>query len=73
VLYPDAAEGPEQKTYMLDHVNGQSTDALAPLHISAETTEDGTYVFILFMTDSAFDSGRLVHDGKPILERVTLE
>ncbi|MHC4224382.1 MAG: hypothetical protein ACYSX0_01420 [Planctomycetota bacterium] len=73
VLYPGAAETPDLRTYLLDHVNGVQENALIPIHTEAEEGEEGMYVYLTFRTDGSFESGRLVHDAKPILEHVSLE
>jgi hypothetical protein len=73
VLYPGAAEAPDLRTYLLDHVNGVQENALIPVHTEADQGEEGMYVFLTFQTDGSFESGRLVHDAKPILEHVSLE
>jgi len=73
VLYPGVSLAPDPAGYEIEDVNGDPDIVLVPVHAAEEEDEEGTYVSLTFRTDRGFLHGRLVHDGKVVVEQLRLE
>lgn len=73
ILYPgvDAAPTPDQ--HVLEEVNGAYDTKLRPVHTSTETGVEGTFLFLVFRTDHAFEAARMTRDGMRLFGKVALD
>lgn len=73
VLYPGVERAPTAEEHVLKEVNGVIGTELRPVHTSSDTDEDGSYLYLVYRTDSAFDAARMAWDGNLLFKKVALD
>jgi len=73
VLYPGLDQAPSPEKHILSEINGVAESDLQPVHTAVESDEDGSFLYLVYQTDSSFEAARLVHDGKRLFANVTLD
>ncbi len=72
-LYPGRDNAPPAEQHFLGRVNGEAEGTLRPVHSSSEVAADGQYISLVFRAPPEFESARLMHEDKTLVERVTLD
>ena len=73
VLYPGVDRVPSPLDHVLDSINGLPGTELKPVHTSYDEDEAGAYLLLIYQTDLAFESARMVHKGELLFERILLD
>lgn len=73
VLYPGVERVPTPEEHVLKEVNGVKATELRPVHTSFDSDEAGSYLYVVYRTDSAFEAARMMRDGNLLFEKVALD
>lgn len=72
VFFPGIEKVTALAELALDEVNEHVGRRLEPIHTDTEVTAEGTYVYLVFQTTTAFHSARLVRGDDVLADRVEL-
>jgi hypothetical protein len=73
VLYPGVDLVPTPEKHVLKEINGVVATELAPVHTSTEADEEGSLLYLVYRTTSAFEAARMERDGIRLFAKVTLD
>ncbi|MHC4135622.1 MAG: hypothetical protein ACYTDU_11640 [Planctomycetota bacterium] len=74
VLYPGVERVPRSpEKHILREINGVVETELRPVHTSSFSDEDGSFLYLVYQTDSAFEAARMARDGMRLFAKVTLD
>lgn len=73
VLYPGVDRVPSPEKHVLKEINGVREAELQPVHTAVDTDEEGSYLYVVYQTSSAFEAARMAREGIRLFEKVTLD
>lgn len=73
VLYPGVDRAPAPEKHFLKEINGVIATELQPVHTSADSDEDGSYLYLVYQTNNAFEAARMARDGIRLFAKVALD
>ncbi|MHC4972889.1 MAG: hypothetical protein ACYTG3_11210 [Planctomycetota bacterium] len=73
VLYPGVERVAAPEEHLLSEINGVVDTQLRPVHTSSDTDDEGTFLYLVYRTDSSFEAASLARDGKRLFKKVALD
>ena len=73
VLYPGVDRVPSPKKHVLKEINGVTETELQPVHTSSESDEEGSFLYLIYRTNSGFEAARMARDGMRLFDKVDLD